>query len=238
MVKIATVLAIAWRLYLALRWEEFWYDEAFSSVLARLPVDRLLLATGGDVHPPLYYLLLKGWLRLMPESLTLQSSARLLSLAISLVALRLYWHVIRGLPRKQRNIAWLIVLWLPGLVYYSAEARMYALLAAYTLAAFVLMSAPVRYGVLPDLAHAFGAGICCAGMVLTHNAGVLYCCVLATAVLNRDWQRWATVLIAGGTALVMWTFTWLPIFSIQLQQTTANYWIWKPTLGTAAYMLL
>ena len=34
-----------------------WYDENFTILLARLPLDRLLQATAGDVHPPLWYLI-------------------------------------------------------------------------------------------------------------------------------------------------------------------------------------
>src|SRR3990172_8957004 len=37
--------------------ESLWYDEAFSAHLAALPLPRLIAATAGDVHPPLWYII-------------------------------------------------------------------------------------------------------------------------------------------------------------------------------------
>src|SRR4030042_3827073 len=37
--------------------ESLWYDESFTAWLAVLPLDRAMLATAGDVHPPLWYLI-------------------------------------------------------------------------------------------------------------------------------------------------------------------------------------
>src|SRR5512135_3670105 len=39
-----------------------WYDETVSVYLAGSPVPELLRHTAGDIHPPGYYLLLRGWL--------------------------------------------------------------------------------------------------------------------------------------------------------------------------------
>src|SRR5690606_16059505 len=46
---------------------QLWYDENFTLILARLPFDRMIAATAGDVHPPLWYLIEWGWLRLFPD---------------------------------------------------------------------------------------------------------------------------------------------------------------------------
>lgn len=43
--------------------QHFWMDERFSAAIITQPVDKLLLFCRKDVHPPLYYLLLKGWNR-------------------------------------------------------------------------------------------------------------------------------------------------------------------------------
>src|SRR6185436_1082752 len=42
---------------------DLWADEALSVAIARLPVDRILSALRHDGAPPLYYLLLHGWMR-------------------------------------------------------------------------------------------------------------------------------------------------------------------------------
>ena len=42
------------------RWS-VWFDEAFSVYLARFNIAEIVHFTSLDVHPPLYYWLLKGW---------------------------------------------------------------------------------------------------------------------------------------------------------------------------------
>src|SRR5262245_1011033 len=45
-----------------------WWDEAYSAWLARKPITEILTTTAFDVHPPLYYLTLGGWMRLVSDS--------------------------------------------------------------------------------------------------------------------------------------------------------------------------
>ena len=227
------LLAILLRLALVFYPEPFWYDEAFSHILATLPVTRLLAATAGDVHPPLYYLLLAAWTRVCGESV---AATRALALVLSLVALVLFRDVLTGLPARVRRYAWLLALFLPGLVHHSAEARMYMLLACYVLAALVILRAPFPARDLwGNLARAFIAGVLCAGACLTHNAGALYCVVIALAVFVRDPARWSVLSVAGGTALCLWLVLWGEAFFAQLRAVDAAYWIWTPNLGTLAY---
>ena len=56
-------IAFGLRLYL-LGGTNVWWDEAYSAWLARKPIPDILTTTAFDVHPPLYYLLLGGWMRL------------------------------------------------------------------------------------------------------------------------------------------------------------------------------
>ena len=55
-----------------------WGDEAYSFQTMRLPVPEILRLLAHDVHPPLYYLLLYGWLR-VPLGLSWEVQARALS---------------------------------------------------------------------------------------------------------------------------------------------------------------
>lgn len=41
--------------------QDVWFDEGYSIIVAKQPVDELLRLTGVDAHPPLFYLLLKAW---------------------------------------------------------------------------------------------------------------------------------------------------------------------------------
>ena len=61
---ILLAIGFALRLY-RLGVDSLWYDETVSVYLAGSPVAELIRHTAGDIHPPGYYLLLRGWLILM-----------------------------------------------------------------------------------------------------------------------------------------------------------------------------
>src|SRR5947209_5855379 len=46
-----------------------WFDEAFSWRLIQFPLPEMLWRAGHDNSPPLYYILLQGWVALWGESL-------------------------------------------------------------------------------------------------------------------------------------------------------------------------
>lgn len=239
MTILVTLLGVALRMFAALIPEPFWYDEAFSGILARLPLDRLLAATAADVHPPLYYMALRVWL-LTPwaRALPPEAAARSMSLVASLIGLALFYALIRDIPMKPRRVAWYLACLAPGLIYYAGEARMYSLLACFILGALLLLTRPWQEAKSPwcGLACGFGAGFLCLGAALTHNAGLLYCVTIAGAVLLYRKENWPLVMIAGGMALSGWVILWGPTFVTQLHATQGDYWIWKPNLGTAVYM--
>jgi mannosyltransferase len=57
-------IALALRLY-RIDAQSFWYDEGLTIALAVQPLDAIARAAAADVHPPLYYWLLHGWVLLM-----------------------------------------------------------------------------------------------------------------------------------------------------------------------------
>ncbi|MBN2149099.1 MAG: glycosyltransferase family 39 protein, partial [Anaerolineales bacterium] len=133
--------------------ESAWIDEAYSIVLARHSLVDLIRGTVADQHPPLYYLLLKGWLEIanitglsslfpMGESGAAQPVgaivvyARLLSVLIGVVHVGQVLALGRKLGGEWLGLgAGLLVALSPLHVYYSQEVRQYILLAALTTAA-------------------------------------------------------------------------------------------------------
>ena len=222
---LASLCALLLRLWLIWRPEQFWYDEAFSVLTARLPLGRLLASTAGDVHPPAYYVLLAGWGRVFGWS---EIAARSLSLVLAVCAMALFWRVLQALelPEDVRNVAYVIALFLPGQVYFSTEARMYALLQLLILAALWALLA--GRGVLGGLALGLAA--------LTHNVGLFYAVIVAAVVLVRGGRRSIRVVaIAAGIGVLVW-LPWLPELLSQVRATNAGYWLWSPTVATPFYM--
>ena len=119
----------AWRL----DGQSLWWDEGFS---LRLAEQTLLQIIYGDFHPPLYHLLLAGWIRIAGTS---DFAARFLSVLIGTLMVPLTYRLAAHLfDRGTARLAALLVAASPVLVWYSQEARMYALMALEYLALLLL----------------------------------------------------------------------------------------------------
>ena len=113
------------RLFL-LNAQSIWWDEAISLHLATSTVADLLADRATHVHPPLYFLLLKGWVALAGTS---AFSARFLSAWFNtLLVPAVYAFGRRYLDRRTGLIAAFLTAISPLYVVYSQEARVYALL--------------------------------------------------------------------------------------------------------------
>jgi hypothetical protein len=102
-----------------------WGDEQFTLNLIRAPSHAMLDLLRDDFHPPLYFLLVKLWVWLVPGP-TLVDTVRLASVALALlatVAVDRLW--LRELAPRLRR--WFLVLWVlsPILLLYGRMARSY-----------------------------------------------------------------------------------------------------------------
>ncbi len=125
-------IAAACRLF-HLTTQNLWNDEVYSWDVARKPIDAIVNCAKADVHPPFYYIFLKGWTRFFGESAT---ALRMFSVLASLVALWLAFRLFRKFA--EFRVAGLAVL-LMGLsahqIFFAQEARMYAPVMALLLGA-------------------------------------------------------------------------------------------------------
>ncbi|CAI0896584.1 Predicted membrane protein [Serratia entomophila] len=110
-----------------------WCDEASSVLTSRYDVAALLYHASFDVHPPLYYLLLHGWMVLFGDSIL---AVRSLSLVFGVATVALAIRLTRWLANERAALlAGALMAIMPMAVRYSQEARMYALMGMLTLAA-------------------------------------------------------------------------------------------------------
>lgn len=99
----------------------FWGDEATSVWFARWPLSQLLRQLC-DPHPPLYYVMLKGWLSLGEQ----EWWARWPSLAASVLAIAFTYYLGKRLRLGAVALLAAILLALhPLQLWYAGEARMY-----------------------------------------------------------------------------------------------------------------
>jgi len=223
---LSLLLAIAAALRLAgLGDAALWYDESGSVWMATLPFDRMIAATGGDTHPPLYFAILWLWVRIGGTS---EFWVRVPSLLFSLAIIPLAWRL-----AKRLNLPYSATLAGAGLVtvstaqiHYAQEARMYSLLAVMVLIGL--------FAALDQRWWLFGLAL--AALCWTHNYGLLYGVVLNAVALwqSRRWS-WGLVL-ANAIAFVSFT-PWLAVLAVQMREVAAGYWIQPVTPGSVLYSL-
>lgn len=210
-----------------------WFDEAFSAYIIRFDFLEIWQFTSVDVHPPLYYWLLKLWSLLFGTTDIALRSMSVLFAGVSIVFGYLLLH--RTLGRKVALYGLLAMVLSPILVRYSQEMRMYTLVLAIALAAtYVLIRAVesgrrrlwVVYGVLVSLGmwtHYFAAIVWLAHWVwraLSVAKGAKrrpkkY----MAAFFTKDW------LVAHAVAIGLFV-PWLPYLVKQLSIVQAfGFWI-------------
>lgn len=102
-----------------------WLDEGSTQAFARLPWRTVLGFNGAyDLHPPLYYALVKLVALVVPET----ASGRLLSVVAGTLTIPvLYALAVRLLNRRVALMSGLLLAVCPLHIWYSQEARQYAL---------------------------------------------------------------------------------------------------------------
>lgn len=105
--------------------QSFWYDEGTSITVAPRDVPTILASAAADIHPPLYYLLLHVWVALAGVT---EYAARFPSALVGTLTVALVARLGRDLlPTPGGLAAALLAATAPLPIWYSQEARMYAL---------------------------------------------------------------------------------------------------------------
>ncbi len=206
--------------------ESLWYDETFTAWLASLPLNNLIAAAQGDVHPPTWYLL--EWLvvhALGPNEFAL----RLISALAGIALVPAVWRLAQttGLDRAAQGAAALVTAVAPFAVYYSQEARAYSLLYLLTtLATIALLERRWAWLVITATAALY-----------LHNLACLYIAALAWLGLyhHRGTKGYYLAFTAIGLAWLPWVIWGLIPQSSVI--AAGGFWVRPPTYGTPVYIL-
>ncbi|TFY88317.1 hypothetical protein DYL59_16015 [Pseudomonas kairouanensis] len=200
-------LAVALRFY-HLTSAAIWGDEGSSLLLSEYAVGDLWFHAAHDVHPPLYFFLLRGWIELFGDSIW---SIRSMSAVPGVVAVGLGVWLTRQLStRRAAVLAGILLALLPTAVRYSQEVRMYSLLAVWllgaTLALVYWVKQPERMRYLAVYVVLMSAGF------YTHYFTAL-CVLVHWAYLGVLWRERLLVRPAwwaANVAIVVLYLPWLP----------------------------
>jgi mannosyltransferase len=235
-VLVLILFGAALRLY-ALGDKSLWLDEAFSVWMARHPLPELLgWLVRIDQHPPLYYVLLGGWMAVFGET---EVALRLLSAVFSIATLPLIYVLAHHLTGR-RHVALLALAFVavsPFHIRYAQEARMYALLTFLVtltfLLTFVLVESPPSRRDRRRLL--VGLALCQAAVMGTHNVAAVFVPLALNGVVMALWvgrrnlplRAWIT---AQSGALLLW-LPWSVAFVQQAIGVDRRFWLQPPTVG-------
>ncbi|MCK3826960.1 glycosyltransferase family 39 protein [Pseudomonas sp. GZJR-8] len=201
-------LAMALRFY-HLTSAAIWGDEGSSLLLSEYAVADLWFNAAHDVHPPLYFFLLRGWIEVFGDSIgSIRSMSALPGVAV--VGLGI-WLTRQLSTRRAAVLAGILLALLPTAVRYSQEVRMYSLLGVWllgaTLALVYWMRQPERTRYLAAYVLLMSAGF------YTHYFTAL--CVLvhwAYLGMQAPGQRLITrpAWWAANVVIVLLYLPWLP----------------------------
>jgi hypothetical protein len=199
--------------------DSLWNDEAWSVWAVHSPsLVESLGRVRADVHPPLYFLFLFGWVRTAGES---AYAIRLLSAFFGLIGLAATYRVGERLFDRSTGFTAVMLLGASGFfIYYTREARMYTLLLALSaLSTWVYLLWRER----PTTQRTLFYAILMAAMLYTHYSGAFiilthFVHLLVTGLIGQQ-RKWRFKFLLPYFLASLFYLPWLPIF---LNQMRAN----------------
>lgn len=218
-----TLLGIFLRLY-RLGSNSLWFDEAVSVWFANRSLrDVLLMQPSGDVHPPLYYLILNLWIKVFGIR---EFQVRLIPAIFGIASIPLLYIVVRTLFRNPSValVSALILCISPFHVYYSQESRMYSPLTFFVLLSILFMAKMLsidnqkEVGKSPFL-YFIGYVLSTAAALYCHNIA-LFLPVAQNLFFIFFWRRYKSLLKFWIPSVLIILILWTPWISFFFKQTS------------------
>ncbi|MCR4902770.1 MAG: hypothetical protein K6A23_07925 [Butyrivibrio sp.] len=233
---------------------DVWYDEIFSMEFVTRPMSGMLAIAMQDVHPPLYYILVRI-AEVIAGGIGIDDTiavAKFMSV-VPYILLMVYGITI---IRKRFNMLTaglfaVMVIGMPQMYDMTLEIRMYSWALFFVTAAFIHGIEMMRYKENPDrkpfilntiLVIIYGTAACYThyyGMIAAYS---LYLGLFIWSLADKGGKK-TTLLIV--TFPIISAILYIPWISVVISQTKAvaeNYWIQPVTLrtfpGCAKYILL
>src|SRR3989344_3404040 len=203
-----------------------WHDEAFSALYMRYSWDEMMYRIGLDVHPPLYYWILRLWTGFAGEHLM---SLRLLSIIFGVLTVwAAYAFVKVAWGRRLALLAALAIALNPFQIQYALEARMYTLGTFLALwSSYFMAKALQSEGVRKK--YWIGYSLTVAAILYTHYYLVFTIAAQGLFILMHiiKYRSYKNILAAAAVyagAAILYV-PWLPTFMQQVARVQESYWI-------------
>jgi mannosyltransferase len=182
---------------------EAWLDEACTGLFAwSRDLAALLDTLRPESHPPLYYALMAGWVRVFGGG---EVALRVPSVIGGLALILLVWWGVRscGGGRLAAALGALVAAASPLLLYYSVEAKAYTLTWSLALAVVLLLQRASDASRNAPWAF-WGAAALTATALYTHHSALFLLPLWPVAILAADRPRRLRGAMAFSAALLLW----------------------------------
>ena len=207
--------------------QSLWYDEAVSLAIAdRLSLWEILSNQGHSSHPPLYYLLLRAWIRQVGIN---DFTARVPSALAGVLTIPLIYQAGRWLFGQQVGL-WgaLLIAVFPFQVYYAQEVRMYTLLGLLTAFSLLLFLQAIER----NRWQTWGVYWLCLTLGIYTHYFMVFVILAYHFYLLLYWRKYRhlcqTVIMTDGMLLL----AFLPQAAIFIRESEvvlgSSYWLGKP----------
>lgn len=211
----------------------FWGDEGYTIKLAKMSISEMLAATAGDVHPPLYYLIVQVFCRIFGFHHIVYHVVSLIPYVLILIlCLTVIW---KWFGKEAAAIMITFSSFLTSAIGNTLDVRMYSWAEL-----FVLLSFLCLYSILhDDHVKSYAAfGIASLAAAYTHyysliSVAFFYVVLILVAVFKerRKIKRVALTCVLTVIGYMPWLFVLLRTF----QRTAGDYWMtdiptWKESL--------
>lgn len=208
-----------------------WADEAYTFAMLRHSFAEIWAITAADVHPPLYYFLLK--LLSAPFAYNLWAVRFFSALPCLILLVTAAFQLPKLFGKGAAALFLLLYLLYPYTMTYAAEARMYSLAELFIFLNALFAYRCWKWNLGRDWAGFALSGVCAA---YTHyfalvSAGVIYLILFVSAAAKKRilLKRW----LLAAVATILLYLPWLGCFLTQLAYKIDNpYWIEPITPGT------
>jgi uncharacterized membrane protein len=222
--------------FIPLMQRDFWYDEAFTGITIRQSWSQMMSIVVHDVHPPLYYILLKLWSLIASSS---PFAIRSFSVIISVATIGLVYIALRQWFKKSHLpavLGSLVMAINPFFINYGQEARSYTLFAFLLALATILLT---KSWDKPSTKLRLAYSLTLLAILLTHYLGAVFALAFviadfthhyftrrATNIKKPLFNKYFNRFVASGYAIpLLGGLAWLPSFRTQISGHNTLGWV-------------
>lgn len=219
---------------------DIWVDEAFSLRMIQHPYQNMIQLTAQDVHPPLYYIILKfgvDFLKLISGDTPEIFLAKLVSIVPFVLVLLLNCFWIRYKWGMEVSAFFsLCIAGAPQLTEYAVDIRMYGYAFLFVTVTFLILFELIR-----EESYSWLKGILFAGFSVmaayTHyfalvSVGIAYVLLLVDILKKRRQFQDKIKFIVLAFIAVLCYLPWIFVLLRQIVSVKASYWIEDITIKT------